>query len=119
MKLRSASRYAVILAAPFVFSGCATTRVVSPDRLPRALAAAEVSYRELTPHHTKAYNAALASVIGDVDLATPALLRSKLRQAGVKLDEPTVELPLVRYHAVRTSPQPKPSQKLEKEMEHI
>ena len=105
----NASRYAVILATLLVVSGCASTRVVSPDHLPRDLAAAEVSYRELAPNHTNAYNAALASIVRDVDLATPALLHSELRQAGVKLDEPAVELPLVRYHAVRTSQQPKQS----------
>ena len=109
MKLGSASRYAVIIAVLLVFSGCASTRAVSPDHLPRDLAAAEVSYRELAPNHTNEYNTALASIVRDVDLAAPALLRSELRQAGVKLDEPAVELPLVRYHAVRTSPQPKQS----------
>jgi triacylglycerol esterase/lipase EstA (alpha/beta hydrolase family) len=109
MKLGSASRYAVIMAALLAFSACASTRVVSPGHLPRDLAVAEVSYRELTPNHTNEYNTALASIVREVDLVTPALLRSELRQAGVKLDEPAVELPLVRYHAVRTSPQSKQS----------
>lgn len=107
MTLGSASRWVVILAALLVVSGCASPRVVSPGHLPRDLAAAEVSYRELAPNHTDAYNTALASIVEDVDLATPALLQSELRQAGVQLDEPAVELPLVRYHGVRTSPQPK------------
>ena len=107
MTLGSVSRWVVIIATLLVVSGCASTRVVSPDHLQRDLATAEVSYRELAPNHTDAYNTALVSIARDVDLATPALLQSELRQTGVKLDEPPVALPLIRYHAVRTSPQPK------------
>lgn len=104
LKLGSATRSAVIMAALLVFSSCASTRAASPAHLPRDLAAAEMSYRELAPNHTNAYNAALASLVRDADLATPASLRGELSRAGAKIDQPAVELPLVRYHAVRTSP---------------
>ena len=112
VKLGSASRYAAIVAALLVFSGCASTRVAWLEHLPRDVSMAEASYRELSPNQTNGYNTALASVVRDIDLTTPASLRSELRQAGVKLDEPAVELPLVRYHAVRTSPPRKQSQEI-------
>ena len=76
----------------------------SPDRLRRDLAAADWAYRDLAPNNTRAYNKALNSITRDVDLTTPAILHSELRQAGVRIDEPAVKLPLFRYHAVRTSP---------------
>lgn len=107
--MRCARSFAVVLAALFAFSGCASPRVASPDHLRRQLAAAELSYRELAPDDTRAYNTALDSIARHLDGATPAGLRSELSQAGVKLDQPAVQLPLLRYHAVRTSPQPSDS----------
>lgn len=106
MKMGSTRSFAVVIAALFAFSGCATPRVASPDHLRRHLAAAELSYRELAPDHTRAYNTALGSLAQRLDGATPAVVRSELSQAGVKIDEPAVQLPLVCYHAVRTSPAP-------------
>ena len=109
MKVAGARSFAIVIAALFAFSGCASPRVASPDRLRRDLAAAELSYRELAPDDTRAYNTALGSIARHLDRASPAVLRSELSQAGVKIDEPAVQLPLVRYHAVRTSPQPNDS----------
>lgn len=109
MKSTNAKTVAVVIAALLALSGCATTRVASPDHLLRDIAAAEASYRELAPTNTHAYNTALGAIARDVDLATPALLRSELSDAGVKLDEPAVQLPLVRYHAVRSSSRPNES----------
>src|SRR5687767_2676168 len=94
---------AVALAAVVAFSSCASPRVAAPDHLRRQLAAAEVSYRELGPEDTRAYNTALGSIARHLDRANPAILRSELSQAGVKMDEPAVQLPLVRYHSVRPS----------------
>jgi len=105
----SQRRDAVIMVALLVLNGCASTRVVAPDHLPRDLAAANTSYRELAPNHTNAYDTALTSIVRDVDQATPALLHSMLRQAGVKFDEPAVKLPMVRFHAVTRSPPQKQS----------
>ena len=104
MKMQSASRVAVFIATLVAFTGCASTRVTSSDHLRRDVAAAELAYRELAPNHTRAYNAALDSIARNLDLTTPAVLRGELSQAGVKIAEPAVELPLVRYHAVRRSP---------------
>jgi pimeloyl-ACP methyl ester carboxylesterase len=106
MKVESVRSFAIVIAALFGFSGCASPRVASPDHLRRQIAAAEVSYRELAPDDTPAYNTALGSIARHLDRVTPAVLHSELSQAGVKIDEPAVQLPLVRYHAVRTSPQP-------------
>ena len=47
MKAGSASRFAVVIAAVIAWSGCASTRVASPDHLRRDIAAAELAYREL------------------------------------------------------------------------
>lgn len=104
MKPESASRSAVIIAALVLLSGCASTRIESPEHLRRDLAAADVAYRELEPNQTKAYNTALTSIVRDVDRATPALLETQLTRAGVTLDAPAVKLSLIRYHAVRASP---------------
>lgn len=97
---------AIALAALIAFTGCASPRVASRGDLKRDIAAAESSYRELAVKHTRAYNTALASIAREIDLKTPAELRSELDEAGVKIDEPAFELPLVRYHAVRTTPNP-------------
>jgi triacylglycerol esterase/lipase EstA (alpha/beta hydrolase family) len=105
MKSGSASRTAVAISALVALTGCATTRIASPSHLGRDVAAAGLAYRQLAPDQTRAYNAALGSIARDIDLATPTLLRSELGLAGVKIDEPAVQLPLVRYHALRTSPQ--------------
>ena len=51
-----------------------------------------------------AYNAALDSIARDLDLTTPEALCNELSEAGVKIAEPAVHLPLVRFHAVRRSP---------------
>ena len=106
MKVESMRSFAIVTAALFAFSSCASPRVASQDRLRRDLAAAELSYRKLAPDHTRAYNNALDSIGHHLDRASPAGLRSELRQAGVEIEEPAVQLPLVRYHAVRKSPQP-------------
>ncbi len=107
--LASANSCGVVLATLLAFSGCVSTRVASSDHLRRNVAAVEASYQDLTPSHTQAYNTALDAIARDVDLATPAFLRSELGQAGVKIDEPAVQLPLIRYHAVRTLAQPNES----------
>lgn len=104
MKMRSASRVTLFVAALVAYTGCATTRVASPNHLRRDFAAADLAYRELTPNHTGAYNAALDSIARDLDLTTPEALCNELSEAGVKIAEPAVHLPLVRYHAVRRSP---------------
>src|SRR5688572_7373338 len=96
---------AIAIAAVIALSGCASPRVASPDALRRHLAAAELSYRQLAPDDARAYNTALGSIVRHLDRASPAVLRSELGQAGVKIVEPAVQLPLLRYHAVRTSPQ--------------
>jgi triacylglycerol esterase/lipase EstA (alpha/beta hydrolase family) len=106
MKSLRAGSFALAIAALVAFSGCATTRVASPDRLRRDIAAAESAYRKLAANQTYAYNAALVSIARDVDLMSPAVLRSELRKAGMKLDEPAVKLPLLRLHAIRRSPPP-------------
>jgi pimeloyl-ACP methyl ester carboxylesterase len=103
MKARSARAVAVFIATLVAFTGCASTRVASSDHLRRDVAAAELAYRELAPNHTGAYNAALNSIARNLDLTTPAALRAELSQAGVKIAEPAVDLPLVRYHSVRRS----------------
>lgn len=109
MKRWSASRFAVAVGALVALSGCAPTRVASPDHLRRDVGAAESAYHNLAPDGTRTYNAALGSIVRDVDSASPTLLRSELSESGVKIDEPAVQLPLVRYHAVRTSAQPNDS----------
>lgn len=109
MKRWSASRLAVAVGALVAFNGCATTRVASPDHLRRDVGAAESAYHNLAPDGTRTYNAALGSIVRDVDSASPTLLRSELSESGLKIDEPAVQLPLVRYHAVRTSAQPNDS----------
>ena len=106
MKAALVSRFAIAIAAVILSSGCASTRVASPDRLRRDIATADSAYRELARNDTRAYNDALKSIMREVDLTTPAELRSDLSAAGVRIDEPAVKLPLARYHAVRTSPQP-------------
>lgn len=103
MKTERAGRLA-IAAAFLVFAGCASTRVASPDHLRHDIAAAESSYRQLAPDHTRAYNATLGSIARDLNLATPAELHSELRDTGITIDEPAMKLPLVRYHAVPTTP---------------
>ena len=103
--LAGAKSCGVVIAALLAFSGCASTRVASADRLRHDVSAAEVPYRGLARDQTQAYNAAVGAIARDVDLATPALLRSELSQAGIKIDEPAVQLPLVRYHAVRMATQ--------------
>ena len=109
MKARRTGKYAMVIAAVVLCTGCASTQVASSDRLRRDIAAADSAYRRLVPNDARAYNNALNAITQDVDRVTPALLHSELRLAGVKLDEPAVELPLVRYHGVRTSPRPKQS----------
>lgn len=103
MNARHANRIAVFTAALVVFSGCASTRIASPDHLRRDVAAAEVAYRRLAPDRTRAYNAALHSIVRQLDRTTPAALRTELGHAGVKIAEPPVKLPLVRYHTVPRS----------------
>lgn len=109
MKARSSAQYAVAIAVVIACTGCASTRVASPDCLRRDIAAADSAYRDFAPNDTRAYNNALNSIARDVDLTTPAVLHTELRQAGVTIDEPAVRLSLVRYHAVRTLPQPNES----------
>jgi pimeloyl-ACP methyl ester carboxylesterase len=109
MKVGRVRSFAIVIPALFAFSGCKSPQVASRDHLQRRLAAAELSYRELAPDDTRAYNTAIGSIARYLDRATPAVLRSELSQAGVKIDGPAVQLPLVRYHAVRTSPQPNDS----------
>jgi triacylglycerol esterase/lipase EstA (alpha/beta hydrolase family) len=103
MNAGSVSKITVAIAVLVAFTGCATTRVASVNHLGRDIAAAESAYRKLAPDRTRAYNVALGSIARDADLATPKALRSELSLAGVRIDEPAVQLPLVRYHAVRTS----------------
>src|SRR4051812_23875477 len=105
MNARSASRYAVAIAALIACAGCASAPIASQDRLRRDIAAADSAYRDLAPNDTRAYNNALNSIARDLDLTTPAVLHSELRPAGVTIGEPMLKLPLIRYHAVRTSPQ--------------
>ena len=109
MNAGNGCRFAIAIAAVIACSGCASTQVASPDRLRRDIAAADLACREFVTNDARAYNNALSSIARNVDLTTPAVLHSKLSQAGVTIDEPTVKLPLVRYHAVRTSPQPNES----------
>ena len=109
MKSGSGSGFAIAIAAVIACSGCASTRVASPDRLRRDIAAADSAYREFARNDTRAYNNAVSSIARDLDLTTPAVLHSELSRAGVKIDEPAVKLPLVRYHPVRTSPEPNES----------
>ncbi len=104
--MRCARSFALVVAALLAFSGCASPRVAAPDHVRRQFAAAELSYRELAPDDTRAYNTALSSIARHLDRASPAVLRSELDQAGVKIDKPAVQLPLLRYHAVPTSPRP-------------
>ena len=106
VKVGGARSFAIVIAALLMFSGCASPRLASPDHLRRQIAAAELSYRELAPDHRRGYNTALGSIARYLDRAAPTALRNELSEAGVKIDEPAVQLPLVRYHAVRTSPQP-------------
>jgi triacylglycerol esterase/lipase EstA (alpha/beta hydrolase family) len=103
------NRVAIALAALIAFTGCASTRVASPERLRGDIAAAESSYRKLAPDQTRAYNTALGSITRDLDLQTPAELRGELRETGVTIEGPALELPLVRYHAVRTAAHPNES----------
>jgi pimeloyl-ACP methyl ester carboxylesterase len=105
MKSEKAGRLA-IAAAFLAFAGCTSTQVASPGQLYRDIAVAESSYRRLAPDRTHAYNAAVCSIARDVDLATSAELRRRLRETGITIDEPAVKLPLLRFHAVRTAPQP-------------
>ena len=97
-----------MLALVFL-SSCASLRSTSSNRLDQQIAQADGAYRTLGAGHVTDYNNAVAAIAREIDGKTPAELRSELDPVQVKVDEPAVELPLVRYHAVRTSPQPKQS----------
>jgi pimeloyl-ACP methyl ester carboxylesterase len=106
--MRLTKKSASLLALLFL-SSCASPRSTSSNRLDQQIAQADEAYRTLDAGHVTGYNNAVASIARKIDGKTPAELRSELDPVQVKADEPAVELPLVRYHTVRTSPQSKQS----------
>jgi pimeloyl-ACP methyl ester carboxylesterase len=106
--MRLTKTSASLLALLFL-SSCASPGSKSSNRLDQQIAQADEAYRTLDAGHVTGYNNAVASIARKIDGKTPAELRSELDPVQVKADEPPLELPLVRYHAVRTSPQPKQS----------
>jgi triacylglycerol esterase/lipase EstA (alpha/beta hydrolase family) len=97
-----------LLALVFLTS-CASPRSASSNRLDQQIAPADSAYRTLDAGRVTDYNKAVATIVREIDGKTPAELRNELDPVQVKVDEPAVELPLVRYHSVRTSPQMKQS----------
>ncbi|HEV2841895.1 MAG TPA: alpha/beta hydrolase [Chthoniobacterales bacterium] len=97
------------LLALVLLSSCASPRSTSSNRLDEQIPRADAACRTLDASHVMMYNNAVAAIAREIDGKTPAELRTELDPAQVKVDEPAVELPLVRYHAVQTPPQPKQS----------
>jgi triacylglycerol esterase/lipase EstA (alpha/beta hydrolase family) len=97
------------LLALIFLSSCASPRSTSSNRPDEQIAQADAACRTLDAGQVTAYNNAVATIARKIDGKTPAELRSELDPVQVKLDEPAVDLPLVRYHAVRTLPQRKQS----------
>lgn len=89
-----------------LFTSCASLRSTSSNRLDQQLAHADAAYRTLADGKVTEYNNAVAAIAGKVDGKTSAELRKELDPVQVRVEEPKMELPLLRYHAVRTSPQP-------------
>ena len=86
------------LIALLFFAGCASLRSTSSDRLDRQIARADAAYRTLEANHVTEYNNAVASIAREFDGETPNELRNKLDSIHAKLDQPRIELSLVRYH---------------------
>jgi triacylglycerol esterase/lipase EstA (alpha/beta hydrolase family) len=100
--MRLAKTNASLLALVF-FAGCASLKSTSSNRLDQQIAQADMSCQNLDADNRAAYNNAVACITRQIDDETPNELRPQLNSLGVTLDLPTVELPLVRFHAVRQS----------------
>jgi triacylglycerol esterase/lipase EstA (alpha/beta hydrolase family) len=99
---------ASLLALVFL-SSCASLSSTSSNRLHEPIAQADAAYQTLDAGNVTAYNNAVATIARKIDGKTPVELGNDLDPVQVKLDDPAVELPLIRYHAVRTPPQLKQS----------
>jgi triacylglycerol esterase/lipase EstA (alpha/beta hydrolase family) len=94
-----------LLALVFV-AGCASLSSTASSRLDRQIASADATYRRLDADRVTAYNTAVASIAREIDGETPDQLRTQLNSIHVKLEQPTIQLPLARYHIIRGSRMP-------------
>jgi triacylglycerol esterase/lipase EstA (alpha/beta hydrolase family) len=99
---------ASFLALVFL-SSCASLKSTSSNRLDEQIAQADAAYRTLDADHVTDYNNAVAAIAREIDGKTPDELRTELAPFQVKVDEPKIQLPLVRYHLASRSRVPNES----------
>ena len=73
-----------------IFSGCASLKSTSSNRLDQQIAQADAAYRTLDAGHVTAYNNAVAAIAREIDGKTPDQVRSQLDSVHVKLDQPKI-----------------------------
>jgi triacylglycerol esterase/lipase EstA (alpha/beta hydrolase family) len=91
------------LLALVFFNSCASLSSTSLNRLDEQIAQADAAYRTLDAGNVTDYNNAVASIAREIDGKTPAELRRELDPVQVKVDEPKIQLPLVRYRLASRS----------------
>lgn len=96
-------RSATVLAVTvLIFSGCATTEVVQQrGDLRQQIAVVDRAYRNLEPNSAATYNASLVPIAREMERASPAQFQQALAAIGVKLEKPTIKLPLVGVRSVQ------------------
>ena len=78
--------------------------VIATDRiaylLRQEIANLDEAYDQLRPDHVKEYNAALSSIVPQLEQTSAAETRFDLAEANVSLDLPKMKLPLVGFHRI-------------------